>query len=221
MKQPSTSASEISSRALRTGGSSRAPALRSHINSKPSTAPGQVRVQTNAGNDAMVLKPARLYNWIARSLDTVTIRLTASHPASRKPSRARRSNSDPMPKPRQSGATQSCVMCPTLAPTVFPRQIPRNLGDDSWWATRLASGKKRPLISSSQNRLSAQDIGIIAIGFTGHGALVRSEPGHSESPAATRGPSARAWNRWAGRSWRSSGAGSRRSPAAGGRRRAL
>ena len=78
-----------------------------------------------------------------------------------------------------------------------------------------------PAISSSQNRLSAQDIGIIAIGFTGHGALVRSEPGHSESPAATRGPSARAWNRWAGRSWRSSGAGSRRSPAAGGRRRAL
>ena len=74
--------------------------------------------------------------------------------------------------------------------------------------------------SSSQDRWSDQDIGIIAIGFTGHGALVRSEPGRSESPAATGGPSARAWSRWAGRSWRRAGAGSRRSPAAGGRRRA-
>ena len=78
----------------------------------------------------------------------------------------------------------------------------------------------RPMVlapSSSQNRWSDQGIGVIANGRTRHGLLVRSKPGRSESPAETRGPSARGWSRWAGLSTRRSGVGSRRSPAVAGR----
>ena len=122
-------------------------------------------------------------------------------------------------QPNRGGRGRQCRFFPGARIACCVRsEVHRSQSAEGGVGSQLRRSKES---SSSQNRLSAQDIGIIVIGFTGHGALVRSEPGRSESPAATGGPSARGWSRWAGRSWRRAGAGSRRSPAAGGRRRAL
>src|SRR5262249_23417740 len=81
---------------------------------------------TYARKRRMVRNPTRSYRRTAPALLDVTVRLTASQPRLQNARTERHSSSDPIPRPRRSGETQICVMCPTFGCTMLVKAIPHS-----------------------------------------------------------------------------------------------